>query len=146
MRKEIPSGNGESYCFVCGQNNPIGLKLKFFIEDNSFIVTEFTPKKELCGWEQLVHGGIISSVMDEAMSWTVLHIANLVGVTKELNVKFKRPIFINERITIKSQVKNKNKKEVRLFSEVINREGVVCAIGEGVYAILNKGRMKRISK
>ncbi|NVM03752.1 MAG: PaaI family thioesterase [Candidatus Helarchaeota archaeon] len=146
MRKEIPSGSGESYCFVCGQNNPIGLKLKFFKEDNSCIVTEFTPKKEHCGWEQLVHGGIICSVMDEAMSWTVLHIANLAGVTKELNVKFKRPIFINEGITIRSQVKNENKKEVRLFSEVINKEGVICAVGEGVYAILNKDRMKKISR
>ena len=145
MRKEIPSNN-DSNCFVCGQANPIGLKLIFYIEDKSCIVTEFTPKQEHCGWEKVVHGGIICSVMDEAMSWTVLYIANLVGITKELNVKFKRPLFINEKIKIRSRVKNKNTQEIILLSEVINKEGIICAIGEGVYAILDEKKMKKISK
>ncbi|MFX0136626.1 MAG: PaaI family thioesterase [Candidatus Hodarchaeota archaeon] len=146
MRTKIPSGSGLSYCFVCGQKNPIGLKLIFYIEDKSCIVAEFTPKKEHCGWEKVVHGGIICSVMDEAMSCTVLHIAKLAGVTKKLNVKFKRPIFINEKMTIRSKVINKNNKEVRLFSEVLNKKDIVCATAEGVYAILNKAIIKKINE
>ena len=144
MRTEILSQGSNNYCFVCGQTNPIGLKLKFYLENNSYVVTEFTPRKEHCGWKNVVHGGILCAIMDETMSWAVLHIKKETGVTKEMNLKFKHPVFINEKIMIRSKITNASKKEIRLLSEIINQNGVICTVAEGIYAILDKEKINNL--
>ena len=53
-------------CFGCGQNNPIGLKLKFKW-DGKTAKAEFTPNKFHQGWSDIIHGGITTTILDEAM-------------------------------------------------------------------------------
>ncbi|MDA1076456.1 MAG: PaaI family thioesterase [Proteobacteria bacterium] len=54
-------------CFVCGQSNPIGLKLTFRLEDD-VCRSEFTPRPEHAGYDNVTHGGIIFSVLDDVMA------------------------------------------------------------------------------
>ena len=56
----------DNYCFVCGKKNPIGLKLDFSF-DGKTIKTDFIPQKEHQGYFNIVHGGIISTLLDEVM-------------------------------------------------------------------------------
>ena len=59
-------------CFVCGANNPIGLKLNFELH-NDICVANFTPEKNYCGYNGIVHGGIIFSALDDVMAnWLFL--------------------------------------------------------------------------
>ena len=53
-------------CYVCGIENPAGLKISFFY-DGSSVSAEFTPGEEFCGFNGIVHGGIIYALADEAM-------------------------------------------------------------------------------
>jgi len=57
-------------CFVCGLNNPLGLKLDFET-DSQIVRARFTPRPEHVGFSETIHGGIISTVLDEAMVWAV---------------------------------------------------------------------------
>ena len=56
-----------SRCFVCGPDNPIGLKVVFDIEDGKCI-GEFVPKKEHAGFRNITHGGILFSLLDDVMA------------------------------------------------------------------------------
>jgi acyl-coenzyme A thioesterase PaaI-like protein len=67
-------------CFVCGESNPAGLNLRFET-DGRVVRARFTPRVEHVGFKQVVHGGIIATVLDEIMVWACavptkqLHIA-----------------------------------------------------------------------
>ncbi|MCP4762160.1 MAG: PaaI family thioesterase [archaeon] len=143
-RKEIIGGGVAGFCFGCGQSNPIGLKLKFFLEDNNQIVTEFTPTKWHSGWKNVTHGGIICAILDEAMGWTVTNVLKIKSVTKELKINFKRPLFINKEITVRCRVINDDKKVIKLLAEAANEEGDICATADAIYVILDKDKLKEI--
>ena len=59
-------------CFGCGDNNPIGLRLRFAYAGNG-VEASFTPSAEHQGFHDVVHGGIISTVLDEAMAWATAY-------------------------------------------------------------------------
>lgn len=79
-------------CFVCGQNNPAGLKLIFQAMDSlPGVQAEIVFPSHLQGWENTVHGGLLATVLDEAM----IKAASALGytcVTAEISVKYKKPV------------------------------------------------------
>ncbi len=60
-------------CFACGADNPIGLKMEFY-SDGQTVFSWLTVSRRLCGWRNIIHGCIITTIMDEAMSWTAHHL------------------------------------------------------------------------
>jgi acyl-coenzyme A thioesterase PaaI-like protein len=61
-----------NHCFVCGPGNPIGLKLDFRLEDD-VCHSEFTPGPDHCGYDNVTHGGIVFSALDDVMAnWLFL--------------------------------------------------------------------------
>lgn len=59
-------------CLACDTANPIGLNLEFCAVGNR-VFTEITPGKYHAGWADVTHGGIISTLLDEVMPWTILY-------------------------------------------------------------------------
>jgi acyl-coenzyme A thioesterase PaaI-like protein len=59
-------------CFVCGIENPIGLKLRFYTDDEGRCIARFRPKPEHQGYPGQLHGGIISALLDEPTQISVL--------------------------------------------------------------------------
>ncbi len=144
MREEIIGSGAAGVCFGCGQSNPIGLKLRFYLEDHNQVVTEFTPTKWHTGWENVTHGGIICAILDETMGWMVTNVLKIMSVTKEFKVIFKRPIFIDKQITVKCKVISDDKKVIELLAEVENDKGDICATAEAIYVVLNEEKLKKI--
>lgn len=69
MNKLLSEANN---CFVCGPHNPVGLQLKFRLKGD-VCVADFKPGKNLCGYNGIVHGGIIFTVLDDVMgNWLFL--------------------------------------------------------------------------
>src|SRR6185436_143631 len=77
-------------CFVCGESNPIGLKLRFET-DGKCVRTRFVPKPEHVGFQQVVHGGILSTLLDEIMVWACAVQTKRFGFCAELSVRFLKP-------------------------------------------------------
>jgi uncharacterized protein (TIGR00369 family) len=78
-------------CYVCGKDNPAGLKVQFDIDHTARTITgRFTPRREHEGWEGIVHGGIIATLLDEAMVKLAAHLG-VPAVSAEITVKFKAP-------------------------------------------------------
>ena len=60
------------HCLVCGRQNPYGMKLDVFVvPENGLVFIEFTPRSYHVGYEGIVHGGLLTAVLDEAMTWAV---------------------------------------------------------------------------
>jgi uncharacterized protein (TIGR00369 family) len=80
----------EGGCFVCGKDNEHGLRLSFTTE-NGQTVSEFTLQKYFQGYQNIIHGGIIAAILDEAMIQAAMA-EDLKPVTAEITVRFKHPL------------------------------------------------------
>ena len=89
-------------CFGCGDRNPIGLHLRFEVMADG-VAAPFIPRPEHQGFENVVHGGIISTILDEAMAWATAH-AGLWAVTGEMRVRFRLPLRVGESTMVTAQV------------------------------------------
>ncbi len=95
-------------CFVCGPNNPIGLRIKFFI-DEEVCRGEFTPKTDHVGFNNITHGGIIFSLLDDVMAhW--LFLKNQAAHTAKCELRYRNPLPIGEKVLLEGRcVKRKGR-------------------------------------
>ena len=86
--KELPHTHS---CFVCGESNPHGLKLRFHT-DGRVVTTKFRPQPEHVGFKGVVHGGVTATVLDEIMVWACVVVTRRFAFCAELNVRYLRPL------------------------------------------------------
>jgi uncharacterized protein (TIGR00369 family) len=113
------------WCFACGENNPIGLKLKFEKLDGNYIA-KFTPQKEHQGYEGITHGGIVSTLLDEAMArfaWA----EGYSTVTAEMTVRFKRPARTGVELTLTGKITGEERRTVLCMAQATDPDGNVVA-------------------
>ncbi|MEJ2696464.1 MAG: PaaI family thioesterase [Candidatus Sulfobium sp.] len=115
----------DGYCFACGKKNTRGLRLDFRSE-NGGTAAEFLPQKEHQGFRDIVHGGIIATVLDEAMVKAMLS-KGLQAVTAELTVRFKSPLLTGEAATVEAGLTNPVGRVVEASARMKKRDGTVVA-------------------
>jgi uncharacterized protein (TIGR00369 family) len=117
-------------CYVCGKENPIGLAVDFEIsEDARAIEAKFTPSGNHQGYEGIVHGGILSSLLDEAMA-KLAYSLGIPAVTAEITVKFKAPAAPGDELLVAGRLTDEGKKLI-LAEAAITRGPVVIAEAKG---------------
>ncbi len=125
-------------CFVCGEKNPNGLRLTFEIDKNQqTLKTIFIASPTYQGWDGLVHGGIISTLLDEAMAKLVYELGYQ-AVTASLEVKFKKPAPILKALNIFGEITEVNKRLIRAKAHITNEEGTILATGTSTFIHLNR--------
>jgi len=132
-RISINTDLSEGLCFGCGGNNPFGLKLNFEW-DGKTAKTEFTPTKFYQGWPGILHGGIIATMLDEAMSYAV-RFSGWDFLTAKIQVEFKRPVLIDERLIITSSIIRKTGRFIKAEASVYLPDGTLMAEGTGTYVV-----------
>ena len=115
----------EGFCFGCGVNNPIGLKLKF-TRDGDTIRTEFTPDKAHQGWPGLLHGGILGCLLDEAMS-NVAYATGNTCLTASITIRLKQPVEVESPLVITAWITRQRKKLIETSGRVCLKDGTVIA-------------------
>ena len=118
------------HCFVCGQSNPNGLRTRFF-PDEQGVKAIFTPDKSHLGYEDAVHGGILSALLDEAIIWASYASTGRFGVTAELHVRFLKPLTLYKECTVLGRMKEDKGKLWIAEAEIIDDEGDVLVRAEG---------------
>jgi acyl-coenzyme A thioesterase PaaI-like protein len=125
-----------SLCFACGQENPIGLKLKF-TWDGKVAKAEFTPGKFHQGWSGVIHGGIIGCILDEAMSYAALF-EGVTSLTAKMQTRFRRPLQIGEPLIISASVTKKTRRLVETEAEMHLGDGTPVADSTATMFILSQ--------
>ncbi len=118
---------GDNYCFACGTDNPYGLKLKFQIDGNNYI-TETILSKEYQGYVGVAHGGIVSTLLDEAMGGYLVALGEK-AVTGRLSVRYRHPTPIGERIRIEGTIEKRRDRFVKMKAMIILLDGTITAEG-----------------
>ena len=156
MKKIInPWRNHPEYnCFGCCPDNPIGLHLEFF-EDGDYIVSKWNPQhrsasplrsaKNYQGWVNTMHGGILSTLIDEVCGWVVTRKLQTSGYTVQLNVKFRKAVPTTEpELTIRAKVTKQVRNLAYISAEITNSKGELCNEGEAIYFLLNEDKAKEM--
>jgi acyl-coenzyme A thioesterase PaaI-like protein len=115
-------------CFGCGDDNPIGLHLRF-LPDGDSVRASFVPGPDHQGFGGIVHGGIISTVLDEAMAWAVAH-AGFWAMTGDMRVRFRQPLTVGESTVVTAHVSGTRGRLVSTLGELVlesNRAPVATA-------------------
>ena len=99
----------DKYCFACGKENPVSLKMEFKKLGTDIVHSEIIISKNYQGWEGIVHGGIVATMLDEAAAYLCGHLFGTGCVTAEINVKYRKPTPTNEKISIYAELKEKKR-------------------------------------
>lgn len=115
-----------------------------FYEDGDYILSEWEPKSYFQGYLNVLHGGIQTTLMDEIASWIVYVKARRAGVTAELNVKFRKPVYVNQgKITVRGKLKEVNRKFAFIQGELFDHEGNLCASADIKYFVYSEEIAKK---
>jgi len=128
--------NKDRGCFVCGQENPSGLKAVFNCDKEllqSFC--HLTIGDQFQGWPDIVHGGVIASLLDEACIYAGRALAETL-VTAELSVRYRQPVSVGQEVTILGEVVERRRKVLRVKAR-LEADGVLCAEADAKVFLLN---------
>jgi len=120
-------------CFVCGESNPIGLRLRFET-DGRLVRAVFTPRPEHAGFRQVVHGGLLATLLDEIMVWACAVQTRRFAFCAEMNVRYVQPARPGETITATGELTgNRRNRLFEAAATLRNAKDVVLATATGKY-------------
>ena len=126
-------------CFICGQKNEIGLKILFSMADGT-ARAEYTPTRTFEGYKDVLHGGIISSLLDEVMIYAVFSKGHI-ALTSQIEVKFRKPAKIGEKLLLEGRVVDDGGRLILAEGKILNQGGLLIASGKGKF-YKAKGKLK----
>ncbi len=119
----IPFPRPQPRCFACGAGHPHGLKLKFRGNGNGSVIADWTPSTAWEGFQGIIHGGIVSTVLDEAMSKAVAAGAEP-ALTCHLEVRLRRPVVPGEPMVVRGWVVEKRGRRIQVEADLRDRRNV----------------------
>jgi acyl-coenzyme A thioesterase PaaI-like protein len=121
-----------SNCFVCAPSHPSGLHLLFELSAHGAMVAEWTPGENWEGFHGMVHGGMLSTVLDEAMAKAVAVFLRH-APTAELTVRFRRPVPPGQQLAIRAWIVELHARRVRAEGAITGAEGQEFAHAWGTF-------------
>lgn len=126
-----------NHCFVCGQSNPIGLKVTFRLEDE-VCRGEFTPHKEHMGYSEVTHGGIVFSLLDDVMAnWLWLRGEH--AFTAKADIRYRAELPIHTDVRLEGRCEKRKGRLAVMAGKVIGvQDDFVYAEATGSFMLANK--------
>ena len=139
---ELPHTPG---CLVCGNANAHGLHLSLEVNSESGVVrVPFTPRAEQMGFEGIVHGGALATVMDEAMVWAASWTKRRFCVCGEMTVRFRHSAEVGEALLVTAQVTSARSRLIATTGEMHDSTGKLMAVASGKYVLMQPSDNKRM--
>lgn len=124
------------HCFACGNANPIGLKMRFYRNGNA-VYSDITLGKHFEGWENMAHGGIISTILDEVMSWAIVCFRRTLFVTRKMELKYVRPVPLHTPLRARGRVMDEDRGPlIKTRGELYDDVGRILARSVGEFALV----------
>jgi len=128
---QLPHTHG---CLVCGRDNPQGLKLDLFVhEKHGTVRAEFTPSEHHAGFERIVHGGLIATILDEAMVWAATWRVRRFCLCGELTVRFRQGTAPGQLLKVEAFVETSRPRLVETAGKIFDASGKLLVTAQGKY-------------
>jgi uncharacterized protein (TIGR00369 family) len=136
MSKELPLAHGTlNGCFGCGDDNPAGLQLKFFVDEAERVLCRVRLAAQFQGPPGHAHGGIIATLLDEAMSKANRH-RNIVAMTRHMSIDYRRPVPLETDLVLEGWSEDAGSTSGRKHqcsAEIRDASGTVLASATGIF-------------
>jgi acyl-coenzyme A thioesterase PaaI-like protein len=124
-----------SQCYGCGARNPIGLHLGPHSRvEGDELVMQLTMDWHFAGFPGVIHGGVVGTILDEAVEMHATEVLNLMAVTAQLNISYRAPVPIDQPISIHARGTREGSK-IRSTADIRSADGTVLADAEAVLVI-----------
>lgn len=141
--RETSTGVG---CFGCSTANHRGLGL-VFQRGEGVVEAQATLDHSFAGYDGLVHGGIVSTLLDEAMGWAILELAGRFAVTRSLTVDFRRPVWIDRPLTVRAHMAGEQADgALRVEAGIVDVRGRLLASAVGIWVPVRNNRVRPVKR
>lgn len=128
--------SSDNYCFACGEKNPVGLHLKFEKAGEKVFAKKILAH-EYEGYEGAAHGGIVATMLDEAMCAFIKEIYNEQAMTGRLEIRYRHPTPIEQDLKISAWQESQRRNIITMRSNVETSDGVVTAEATAKFAVVS---------
>ncbi len=119
-------------CFVCGRENPIGLRAQFYQGDDACVYLDFTARAEHQGYPGVMHGGLVTALLDEIIGRTAIA-QDLWCMTAKFEVRFRQPVPIGVPLKVKGEITKQTGRLLEGHGEIRLPDGSLAAEGRGTF-------------
>ncbi|MDO9512932.1 MAG: PaaI family thioesterase [Bacteroidales bacterium] len=127
--------NAGYHCFGCAPQNPFGLKMEFF-EDGDEVVSEWEPNANYQSYENVLHGGIQMTLLDEVACWCMMVKIGSAGFTQQMDVQFLKNVFLSRgKIVLRARIEKREGDLAFIRTELYDQEGVLRTTALAVYFV-----------
>jgi uncharacterized protein (TIGR00369 family) len=131
----------KNYCFACGRNNAEGMRLRFtYDEDRDLFVCRFALGKRYTGPPGHAHGGIIATILDEAMG-KVNKLRHVIALTSTITVDYLKPVPLNKPLRVESREVRVRGRYHTNAAQILNQKGEVLAHSKGLFIAIDPHKM-----
>jgi len=131
----IPNSENHN-CFGCGAKNPHGLKMKFST-DGERVYSFIHAPSAMTGWDRTVHGGILTTMLDEVMGWGIVYLLKKIGMTKSITVAFNKAVYAGERLAVVGGIREKKSdRESLMQGAIYNEKETLCVEATGQFTTM----------
>ena len=143
MKKLEPLTHGAlNRCFGCGQTNKTGLRLKFFVDEERTIVCRVRLAQRFEGPPGHAHGGIIATLLDEAMSKANRQFGVL-AMTRQMEVEYLKPVPLGAPLLLTGRHANSSGRKHHCEAQLANKDGVALARAQGLFITVDAAMLDR---
>jgi uncharacterized protein (TIGR00369 family) len=129
-------GRGKNFCFGCGKDNFDGMRLKFAIDDTGTqFVCRFRLSKRYTGPPGYCHGGVIATILDEAMS-KLNRLYRTSAATSRMTVEYLRPVPLHRLLEVRSQNVTHRGRRFTHRAEILDEKGTLLARSRGTFVVV----------
>jgi uncharacterized protein (TIGR00369 family) len=131
----------KNHCFGCGHDNPQGMRLKFTLDDATRqAICHFKLSRKYTGPPGHSHGGIIATILDEAMG-KVNKFRNVLALTSSMEIKYLKPVPLGQSLTVTAQEQSVDGRRHINTAEISNAKGEVLARSAGTFIAIDPEKM-----
>jgi uncharacterized protein (TIGR00369 family) len=129
-------------CFGCGTKNKYGLRLKFFSDDEMNIVCPLRLPQRFEGPPGYTHGGIIATLLDEAMS-KANRARGILAMTRHIEVEYLRPVPLKMALTLTARHNGNIGRKHHCEAKITNTDGLVFATGKALFIAVDPDYLRK---
>jgi uncharacterized protein (TIGR00369 family) len=131
-----------NHCFGCGLDNPTGLRLKFFVDSDKNVVCHFRLARRFAGPPGHAHGGIIATLLDEAMSKSN-RARGILAMTRHLEVQYLRPVPLGQPLTLTARHTGTTGRRNHIEARLTDASGQILATAKAVFVTVTPDILAR---
>jgi uncharacterized protein (TIGR00369 family) len=141
--REIPNSRNHN-CFGCSPVNPYGLRMQF-LTDGQAVYSRVRVPEHLCGWSNIVHGGVLSTILDEIMSWSAIHLLKRIALTQTMTVEFIKPVQVGSELEAQARVRETNgPNDASTEGVIYGQKGEACARATATFKVFSPAVARRL--